>query len=138
MTEENRWLTLALIVMGAILIFMYSITFSIARDRGQWDNVDPELKLWFHGLKQPDNPNVSCCGEADSYYCDEHAKGDQVYCIINDDRDNTELMRQPVPNGTVIQIPPNKINRDGNMAGRAIVFLSYSGSPYCFIGAGGA
>lgn len=137
MSKINWPLVWAVVVMGALLIFLYNVNFAIARDLGQWGNVDPQVSAWYRNLKQPDNPSISCCGEADSYYCDEHARGDQVYCIVNDDRDNETLRRTPVPNGTEIDIPDTKINRDPNLEGRAIVFLSSGGRVYCFIGAGG-
>ena len=43
---------------------------ALARDLGQWDGVDPLHRQWFNGLKQPDNPTLSCCGEADAYWAE--------------------------------------------------------------------
>jgi hypothetical protein len=120
-----------------VLGLAIAINFAHAKNSGQWSLVDPEVRNWYESLKQPDNPAVSCCGEADSYFCDEHAEGDQVYCIINDDRNDEILKREHVDNGTRINIPPNKINHDPNMAGHGVVFLSRNQWVYCFIGIGG-
>ena len=36
-----------------------------ARDLGQWEAGDTMVRDWYQALMQPDNPSVSCCGEAD-------------------------------------------------------------------------
>ena len=41
-----------------------------ARDFGQWEATDPQIREWYQALMQPDNPAVSCCGEADAYWAD--------------------------------------------------------------------
>ena len=125
----------AVFTLAFILVGMKSCT---ARDLGQWGNADPEVSQWYRSLKMPDLPNASCCGEADSYWCIEKSKGDQVLCVIDDDRDNIALRRTPVANGTIIEIPPHKINKDPNLAGHAIVFLSSGGAVYCFVGISGS
>jgi hypothetical protein len=38
-----------------------------ARDNGQWGDSPAALRLCFQSLMQPDNPTVSCCGEADAF-----------------------------------------------------------------------
>lgn len=119
-------------VMGGLLLGQCAH----ARDLGQWGNIDPAISEWYRSLKQPDN-SVSCCGEADSYYCDEHARGSQLYCVIDDDRDNEALKRKPIANGTEILIPDNKLNRDPNPTGHGVVFLSYGGIVWCYVGIGG-
>jgi len=50
-----------------ILFFGCPIGAVNARDLGQWDAVNPELREWYEALMQPDVPNASCCGEADAY-----------------------------------------------------------------------
>ncbi len=134
MSRINWHLALgAFVVLGLII----AINLAHAKDLGQWSLVDPEIRNWYESLKQPDNPAVSCCGEADSYFCDEHAEGDQVYCIIDDDRNDETLKREHIDNGTRIDIPPNKLNHDPNMVGHGVVFLSRNRWVYCFIGIGG-
>src|SRR5882672_3953681 len=83
MNPENRWLTLALICMAALILFLYSVTFttSYGRDLGQWENGDPAVREWYQSLMQPDNPTASCCGEADSYWCDDiHVRDGKTFC----------------------------------------------------------
>lgn len=41
---------------------------ALSRDLGQWEGHDPAIRQWFKSLMQPDNPNLSCCGEADGYW----------------------------------------------------------------------
>ena len=87
----------------------------------------------------PDVPTASCCGEADAYWCDDvHVRDGKTFCTITDDRDNTKLMRTPVPIGTEVEIPDKKLTwKDGNPTGHSIVFLSTAGYVYCFVQNGG-
>lgn len=121
-------------IVAVIIAFLLYPAHS--KDLGQWKMVDPEVKSWYESLKQPDT-GVSCCGEADSYFCDEHAEGSQVYCIIDDDRSDAELKRRHIENGTRINIPSVKLNHDPNITGHGVVFLSSGDYVYCFVGIGG-
>src|ERR1700756_1029674 len=53
--------------LGLFLLFTLP---AIARDLGQWDNQPIAVRQWFQSLMQPDNPYVSCCGEADAFEAD--------------------------------------------------------------------
>jgi hypothetical protein len=110
-----------------------------SRDLGQWENTDPKIREWFQALMMPDIPTASCCGEADAYWCDEiHVRNGKTFCNITDDRDNIKLRRTPVPIGTEVEIPDNKLTwKDGNPTGHSIVFLSTAGYVYCFVQNGG-
>jgi hypothetical protein len=110
-----------------------------SRDLGQWENTDPNIRAWYQALKMPDAPTASCCGEADAYWCDDiHVRNGRTFCTITDDRDNIKLRRTPVPVGTEIQVPDNKLTwKDGNPTGHSIVFLSTAGLVYCFVQNGG-
>lgn len=115
---------------------------ALARDNGQWDDVDPVIKAWYAKLKQPDNPTVSCCGEADAYYADSfEVQGDQYVAIITDERKPEEVQgRPPIPIGTRILVPNFKIKfNEGNPTGHGIIFLSQGSTPvvYCFLPPGG-
>ena len=125
-----------IVLAALILLSPISVRYSPARDSGQWNMTPPETRNWYESLKQPDT-GISCCGEADSYFCDEHAEGTQVYCIIDDDRNDDELKRNHIDNGTRIDIPPNKINHDPNIVGHGVVFLSRNQFVWCFVGIGG-
>lgn len=125
---KKKWI----FILGCVTLFSTS---SLARDSGQWENTDPEIKRWYQELKQPDNPNTPCCGEADAYWCDGiHVREGKTFCTITDDRDNEKLHRTPFPLGTEIEIPERKLKWDkGNPTGHAIVFLSSGGAVYCFV-----
>ena len=131
MSTVIRW------VFSFFLVY-FSPQAIIAHDYGQWEEVDPATKLWFRGLTQPDNPTVSCCGEADAYWADEmEVKGDDVYAIITDTRDDTPLRRPHVPVGTKILVPKNKIKWDkGNPTGHTLIFIGTGWNDhivYCYV-----
>ena len=114
--------------MRVFLAALLFCTPALARDYGQWKDVDPEIAQWYRQLMQPDTIGtarpISCCGESDSYWADEvHVKGDKVIAIVTDDRDDVPLMRAPVPIGTQYVIPPNKIVRGPNPTGHVVIFL---------------
>lgn len=124
-------------VAAAILL---SIASASARDSGQWGDDDLAIGAWFKSLMQPDNPTVSCCGEADAYWADKVGTGPngETIAIITDDRDDAELHRHHVPVGTRIVVPPNKIKFDrGNPTGHIVIFLSYMNEVYCYVQDGG-
>jgi len=110
-----------------------------ARDLGQWENQDPELRAWYQGLMQPDNPHMSCCRESDAYYADDVVvEGDKVFAVITDTRPDEPLGRPHIPPGTRFEIPPNKYKWDrGNPTGHNVLFVSAQGSVYCFVQGGG-
>lgn len=119
-----------------------------ARDLGQWEGNDPSIRQWFRSLMQPDNPHLSCCGEADGYWCDDYyARDGKAYCKITDNRDDEPLRRPHVPVGTEIEIPNHKLKWDrSNPTGHAVVFLAARGGPMvieqsrtvlCFVQNGG-
>jgi hypothetical protein len=90
---------------------------------------------------QPDVPQMSCCGEADAYWCDElylnHKKHSAV-CRITDDRADEPRGRPHVAIGTEIEIPNNKLKWDrSNPTGHGIVFLSVHGYVFCYVQPGG-
>lgn len=123
---------------------MQGITIAKSKDV-EWGSIsDPETRAWFQSLMMPDHPSISCCGEADGYYCDDvKVTNGQATCTITDTRDDAPLRRTHLPVGTIVPIPPNKLgNYPGNPTGHSIVFLginwNISGSPgafnvYCFV-----
>jgi len=119
--------------MKDILIFLSILgclaTGAEARDLGQWEAVDPEIREWYQALMQPDVPNASCCGEADAYWADEvHVRDGKTYAIITDDRPDEPRGRPHIDFGTEIEIPNNKLKWDkSNPTGHGIVFLSRKG-----------
>ena len=130
----ERWLALAATCLIALCMILFW-TAVHARDLGQWQNGDPEVREWFQTLMQPDAPATSCCGEADAYWCDEiHVKDDKTFCNITDDRPDGPLKRMHIDIGTQIEIPNHKLKWDrGNPTGHSIVFLSRSRFVFCFV-----
>jgi hypothetical protein len=106
-----------------------------ARDLGQWEATDPDIRQWYQSLMQPDVPTASCCGEADAYWADEvHVRDGKTYATITDDRDDGPLGRPHIPVGTEIEIPSEKLKWDrGNPTGHNVLFVSSYRYPYCFV-----
>src|SRR5579872_3609088 len=105
---------LARVVAGLAKLIVLAITTSaFARDEGQWSNTDPALLEWYETLMQPDNPKVSCCGEADAYWADElHVRDGKTFATITDDRPDRPLHRPHVDVGKQIEIPNRKLKHD--------------------------
>lgn len=107
---------------------------------GQFAQMDDAIASWFRNLMQPDNPTVSCCGEADAYYADSYAvseKGEYI-AIITDERDDAPLGRIPRAPGTKVTVPNSKIKFDrGNPTGRGVVFIGGTGQVLCYVPPGG-
>jgi hypothetical protein len=114
---------IALAVMGVL---------SVVRDNGQWHDQSYRIQQWFMGLMQPDNPLVSCCGEADAYEADQFETEDDHYIAIITDGKGV------IPNGTRIPIPNTKMKWDsGNPTGHGIIFIGSGGNLYCYVAPGG-
>ena len=66
---------------------------------------------WFMSLKQPDHPQVSCCGPADQFYADNFRQSEAGEYKVEVD-------------GQTIIIPENKIDWGrNNPTGRSVIFL---------------
>jgi hypothetical protein len=118
-----RILTLLGLIVGALFTNP-----APARDNGQWDATDADVAKWFRDLKQPDAPNLSCCGEADAYYADsfEVSKDGEYIAIITDERDDAKLRRPHIKIGTRIIVPYNKLKfDDGNPTGHGVIFVGW-------------
>lgn len=115
----------------------------MARDNDAWEEMAPSVRQWFRSLMQPDNPNISCCGEADAYFADgfETAKGGEYIAIITDTRDVPN--RPPIRPGTRIVVPHSKLKYDaGNPTGHGVIFVRYDSdeetfSVLCYVAPGG-
>jgi hypothetical protein len=70
--------------MFPIIFALVTLTLPVtARDTGQWENQPIYLRQWFQKLMQPDNPDMSCYGEADALEADSfEIRGDQYVAII--------------------------------------------------------
>ena len=120
----------------ASLFFAAAAGSAFARDDGQWRGADPRIRAWFQSLREPDNPAIPCCGNADAYYADEYqTKDGKLYAKITNNRGHS------VPTGTIVEIPRSKIVKDANLSGHIILFLG--GDPktpvvYCYVPGTGA
>jgi hypothetical protein len=110
---------------------------ALARDNGQWEGQSAHVRQWFKNLMQPDNPHVSCCGEADAYWADSfEVDGDRYVAIITDDRDMPG--RPSIAAGTKFAVPNYKMKWDeGNPTGHGVIFIGTHGQIYCYIAPGG-
>lgn len=109
-----------------------------AKDSGQWG--DSGIAQWFRSLMQPDNPAVSCCGEADAYWADsfEMSKDGEYVAIITDERPDEPLNRRHIDVGTRIVIPNYKIKwNQSNPTGHGILFTTTGLYVYCYLPPGG-
>ena len=131
-----------LILYALMMLFIASGAHAI--DNGQWENTEPAVREWYRELKQPDNPHVSCCGEADAYYADKvYTKDGKNIAVITDTRPDEPLKRPHVPPGTEVVIPDHKMKWDrGNPTGHNVIFLSNPAADgrrdvYCFVDGNG-
>jgi hypothetical protein len=120
-----------LIVLAALSGIVWALLLACsahARDNGQWADQPEHIRRWFNSLKQPDNPQVSCCGEADAVAADQWRvlpSGD-IEAVVTDGRGY-------LPDGTVIIVPKHKVSYEPNPTGHAILFIGAQGSVFCFV-----
>ena len=116
----------------AAIAALAMIASALARDNGQWADSPAAVRQWFQSLMQPDNPYLSCCGEADAFEADTfEVEGDHYLAIITDGKG-------VIPPGTRIPIPNAKMKWDaGNPTGHGIVFIGAQGQVYCYVAPGG-
>jgi hypothetical protein len=131
----NDGLGPSMVVLGILLLLIWSAIPAKAHDSGQWQNNEPAITEWYKGLMQPDVPNSSCCGEADAYWCDDYyGRSGRAFCKITDDRSDEPRRRPHIDVGTEFEIPQNKLKFDrSNPTGHGIIFLSRQGYVYCFV-----
>jgi hypothetical protein len=81
---------------------------------------------------QPDNPAMSCCGEADAFEADTfEVEGDHYVAVVTKGKGE-------VADGTRIPVPNNKMKWDaGNPTGHGIIFIGSQGQVYCYVAPGG-
>jgi hypothetical protein len=126
-------LLLAVATPIGVIVFQHATVLQAnARDNGQWNDQPAAIRQWFQSLMQPDNPHMSCCGEADAYEADTfEIDGDHYVAVITDGKG-------VIPAGTRIEIPNQKMKWDkGNPTGHGIVFIGTGGQVYCYVTPGG-
>jgi hypothetical protein len=105
---------------------------ALTRDSGQWTGASASVRQWFQTLMQPDNPSISCCGEADAFEADTfEVEGDHYVAVVTDGKG-------VIADGTRIPVPNNKMKFDaGNPTGHGIIFIGAEGQVYCYVAPGG-
>jgi hypothetical protein len=82
------------------VIVLLASSAAAARDFGQWEEQPQNVRGWFQKLMQPDNPYVSCCGEADAYWADSYeVDADRYVAIITDERTGNSVASADEPPG---------------------------------------
>lgn len=104
---------------AAVLISFVSIAtvVAIARDHGQYAQVDPKIKLWFDQLE---SKKGLCCSFADGYSItnvDWEVAGDSYRVRVPMSADGGEMIWVKVPKEAVITIP--------NIVGKTMVWPMY-------------
>jgi hypothetical protein len=134
MTFTWRCVYAAIAIEAVVVALCALIGHAGARDLGQWETTDPEIAAWYRSLKQPDNPAISCCGEADAYWADNIiVEGGKVLAVVTDERPDEPLGRPHIAPGTRFEIPPNKMKSNGgNPTGHNVLFVG-PGGVYCFV-----
>jgi hypothetical protein len=131
-----------LISLGMIFALLFFSVIAHSRDGGQWEATDADVRQWYRELMQPENPSVSCCGEADAYYADSFVveKGITI-AIITDTRDDGPLGRPHIEPGTRIAVADSKLKYDaGNPTGHGVIFVQHQQGDFyvlCYITPGG-
>jgi hypothetical protein len=123
----------------AVVVACFLAPLGHARDNGQWEATDATVRAWYRELMQPDNPMLSCCGEADAYYADSFEMHDGKYvAIITDTRNDSPLGRPHVPAGTKVVVPNHKLKFDrGNPTGHGVIFVNTALDVFCYVVPGG-
>lgn len=140
MRSENKYLAVAVVAVFSLIILLFSVRITPARDLGQWETGDPDIREWYQALMQPDAPTASCCGEADAYWCDDYyARDGKAFCKITDDRSDEPRGRPHRDVGGEVEIPAHKLKWDkSNPTGHGVVFISRGGYVYCYVQPSGA
>lgn len=101
----------------AAFLLLWGTAAAESRDPSQWSK-DVTIQKWFQNLRQPDHPDMSCCGAADSFEADDYdTEGDHYVAIITDGYGTW-------PTGTRVPVANTKIKWDeGNPTGHGILFL---------------
>jgi len=100
----------------------------------EWDNHPPHVRKWFQSLMQPDQPQMSCCGEADAYEADLFERDGSNWVAIITGQGPGVVNKPRIPEGTRISVPNSKMKWDrGNPTGHGIIFIGSRGEVYCYV-----
>jgi hypothetical protein len=91
----------------------------VARDRGQYAQVDPEIRKWFDGLENLDGS--SCCSTSDGLPLQDaewRRNADDTYSVFL--------------KGEWVVVPPNALLTTKSKVGYAVVWI-HNGAILCFL-----
>src|SRR5258708_22909727 len=88
----------------------------IARDNGQYAQVDPKVREWFRNQLSP-KTGGNCCNEADGVYAEEDVRGEHYWT------------RFPQSNGEWMQVPDDVVIKDPNRNGAPVVWWYFERNP---------
>ena len=102
--------------LPCIALLMVVASPGIARDNGQFAQVDPETRQWFRSQKSPKTGAI-CCNEADGEYAEEAVRSGHYWT------------RFPESKGEWMQVPDDVIIKDPNRHGAPVVWWYYEMNP---------
>jgi hypothetical protein len=91
-----------------VALLVLVATPAIARDNGQYAQVDPKIRQWFRNQLSP-KTGGNCCNEADGVYAEEDIRGEHYWT------------RFPQSNGEWMQVPDDVVIKDPNRNGAPMV-----------------
>jgi hypothetical protein len=99
-----------------IALLVLAASPAIARDNGQYAQVDPKIRQWFRNQLSP-KTGGNCCNEADGVYAEEDIRGEHYWT------------RFPQSNGEWMQVPDDVVINDPNRNGAPVVWWYYERNP---------
>lgn len=113
------------LLLRTVLATFVVCTPAAAHDNGQFTNVSPAVRTWFHNVKSPHG--IPCCDIADGHRTDFDMRENRYWVPIN---------------GTWMPVPAEAVLTDvGNPVGDAVVWYSIYGDQViirCFVPGDGA
>jgi hypothetical protein len=125
---------------AAAAVFMVLSVGAAARDAGQWEASDAQVREWYRGVMRPDYPLAPCCGTADAYWSDSFFvdKDGNTVAVVTDPRPDEPLGRPHIEPGTRFIVPNEKLKYDqGNPTGHGVIFIVSGEFVLCYVTPGG-
>jgi hypothetical protein len=111
--------------LRAALVIIFIGTPAVAHDNGQFGDVPPQVRAWFHSVRSA--KGIPCCDIADGHRTEFDMRKDLYWVPVD---------------GNWIPVPPDAVLKDaGNPIGDAVVWYSVYGGQViirCFVPGGGA
>ena len=98
--------------MAALMVCAFSAATTAAMDRGQFQNVPPEIRYWFENMRTP--KGIACCSYADGHRTGYDIRQGQYWVPIE---------------GEWYPVPPEAVIKTENLVGEAIVWYLHQAGP---------